>query len=307
MAEGQSAGSARLRARWEATTWSFDLVHGLCKSSVTEAIAAAACDVIAVRSFSPSPLNVSTGDDASAHTMTLDYLDPADSSQFFNFPQTFRANVGGTGQTTLSLDGFYGRSPIHTTVQARPAGSSDVFTMQPQLSGHTFPQEVRIVVPPQILIQMMHNEARDLSSSTVRSLIGWAMRNRFSDSQYFSNQTTYQAAILAGATYDATTNGVQPELNAAASVFDGSADPTSGCQGFWSPTASQWQVVQQALNSGTTTLPTGVGIPFNYGGHPELTQIVYISSVGQSNSQNAPAFLFVRKRSSNSPAVVSLN
>lgn len=183
-----------------------------------------------------------------------------------------------------------------------------MFIVNPEVSGRIANTvESRVVVPPQILIQMMRNEARDLPSTTVRTLIGWAMRNRFNDSQYFANQTTYQAAITAGATHDGTPNGVQPELDSAAGVFDGFDDPTSGCQGFWSPTAAQWQTVEQAINSGTTTLPSWIGIPFNYNGHPEITQIVYFPSVGQSNTQNAPSFLFVRKRSTNAPAAVRIN
>ncbi len=45
LAEGQSAGTASLRASWEATEWRSDLVHGLCKWSPVQALASAACDI----------------------------------------------------------------------------------------------------------------------------------------------------------------------------------------------------------------------------------------------------------------------
>ncbi len=109
---------------------------------------------------------------------------------------------------------------------------------------------------------------------------------------------------------------MQPELDAAASVFNGATgDVAYGSQGWWSPTNDQWTTINQALASGTTTLPTNVGIPFNYNGHNESTQIVYFSSVGLNtgvpSKSNAPAFLFVRRRDPNAnpplPAVVKLD
>jgi hypothetical protein len=156
---------------------------------------------------------------------------------------------------------------------------------------------------------MMHNEAGGVSSATVRKYLGFALKNRFSDSQYFSGQTTYQAAVNAGATHDDLGTGVQPFLDDAATVFwdtSGGGDPTYGCQGFWSPTDSQWTILQQALNSGTTDIPDGVGAPSFVSSYPR--QYVYFSSVGHGTvpgSTNAPSFVFVRKRPNPSdPAVV---
>lgn len=140
------------------------------------------------------------------------------------------------------------------------------------------------------------------------------MQNRFSDQTFFAGQTTYQIAITQGATHNNLANGKQPELDAAASVFDGFTDESQGSQGFWSPTDSQWATVAQALANSTTTLPSNVGIPFTYNSNPDMTQIVYFSSVGLNNlvgRRNAPAFLFVRKRDPNAsprlPAVVRID
>jgi hypothetical protein len=162
---------------------------------------------------------------------------------------------------------------------------------------------------------MFSSEAGTLPSSTVRPLLGWSTRNRFGDRTYFSGQTNYQVAITQSATTDPNlADGRQPELDSAAGVFDGYTDPSYGSQGFWSPTTDQWATVNQALGSRTTKLPQNIGIPFDYNGHPEITQIVYFSSVGTNprrGYEGAPTFLFVRKRDPNAnprlPAVVQID
>jgi hypothetical protein len=292
-------------------TWSGDRVaYGfMCSSQYGGGGATAQLTVIKVTNVDPSEMHASTGDAAADHQLSVTFL-PSNLSIQLSFVSALLGNPGGSSDCSLTLPVQSGFSPISTTVKATPSGASGAFSVRPWF-GTAFPKECIAIVPPQILIQMTRNEARDINSSTVRVLLGYAMKNRFGDSQYFGSQTTYQAAIQAGATYDTSvTTGVQPDLDSASNVFwptSGGSDPTSGCQGFWSPTSSQWQTVQQALNSATTTLPNNIGLPFNYGGHPELTQVVYFPSAGMSNTQNAPAFLFVRKRTATDPAVVQLN
>lgn len=154
---------------------------------------------------------------------------------------------------------------------------------------------------------MMRNEARGLTSTTVRLLLGWSLRNRFNDGQFFSGQTTYSAAINAGATRDTDLKaGEQPELDAAANVFDGFIDPSEGGQGFWSPTPDQWMRVQAAI--GSNDLPANVGAPGFISSYPR--QYVYFSSVGDNpihRPRFAPSFLFVRKRPPGGPAVIQIN
>jgi len=165
-------------------------------------------------------------------------------------------------------------------------------------------------VPPQILIQMLAREARGLPDNGVRDLLGVSMKNRFGDSAYFQNQTTYDAAIRAGATFDTSvTNGSQPELSAAARAFGSTFDPSQGCQGFFSPTTAEWAIVDQALLNPSTTLPSIPGLPFDYNGQPHITQIVYFPIVGDNPYIPGfqPAFLFVRKRNPDQNAVVQIN
>jgi hypothetical protein len=285
-----------------AAGWICCSLYGCCCAS-------AIVTVLYVSIGYPSEMHASTGDAAADHQLSVTFL-PSNLSIQLSFVSALLGNPGGSSNCSLTVPVQTGFSPISTTVKAAPSGASGAFSVRPWLTT-TFPNECIAIVPPQILIQMTRNEARDINSSTVRVLLGYAMKNRFGDNQYFSGQTTYQAAIQAGATYDTSvTTGVQPDLDSASNVFwptSGGGDPTSGCQGFWSPTSSQWQTVQQALNSATTTLPNNIGLPFNYGGHPELTQVVYFPSAGQSNTQNAPAFLFVRKRTATDPAVVQSN
>ena len=271
-----------------------------------------ACTDFTITRVSPPELHVSTGDPAASHQITVEFT--PNEMVLMAFYATKLGNPGGTSDATLAIGNQgteIGRSPITVNVKASPAGGSIASVVNPDIGGRRSQLQSIVIVPPQILLQMMLNEARGLSSTSVRKYLGFAMKNRFGDSQYFPGQNTFASAINAGATHDATlTTGDQPYLDDAATVFwdtSGGGDPTFGCQGFWSPTASQWQTVQQALNNGTTTLPGGIGIPFNYNGHNELTQVVYLSSVGQSNTQNAPSFLFVRKRSAGNPAVVQID
>jgi hypothetical protein len=158
---------------------------------------------------------------------------------------------------------------------------------------------------------MMRNEARDLGPPEARIFLGWAIRNRFNPDDlrsYFQGQNSYYESIVVKrqATYDTrVTTGEKPELDFASAAFNGYIDPTSACQGFWTPTPSQWANIKDALTSGTSTLPANVGAPFNYNVVNEITQFVVFDSVRLATTTypgtDTPAFVFVRKRD---PAVV---
>lgn len=273
-------------------------------------VLAVVCATVEITNISPGILNVSTGDAASAHTLTVDFT-PAGTSASISFQATFAANYGGSSQASLTIPTVTGTSPVTSTVKAGGVDSSGAFSVQPAADGNLSPKETRVIVPPQVLLKMMNKEAGGLNNpAPSMPLLGWSMRNRFNDSAYFQGQTNYAAAISASATQSNLAIGKQPELDAAAGVFDGFFDPSSGCQGFWSPTDSQWVTIDQALKHPTTTLPTGVGEPFCYNGKCKLTQYVYFPSVGFNNRpgrQNAPAFVFVRKRNVGDIAVVQVN
>lgn len=289
----------------------------LQKARLAAAALCQACVVggtpVTITSLSPSEVHASTGDAASAHTLTMTFTPPY--NILFNFPVTFLYNYGGVNQAVLTVPSTAQPSPLTTTVKADSQGYSGVFVVHPECAGQVFPQQSIVIVPPQILLQMMKAEAGGLPSFDARLFIGWAIRNRFNDSM-FGAPTSYYAAITCAncAAYDTgVTAGRQPELDASANVFNGATgDPTYGSQGWWSPTLTQWQNVQSLLNSNppTTNLPgdrSVTGISFFYGGDPSRTQIVYFSSVGSSNTVNAPAFLFVRRRNPSDPAAVKLN
>ena len=259
-------------------------------------------------------MHLSTGDPASSHQFTVTFT-PRNVYSQIAFYTTRLGNPGGTSDATLAIGSqgtAQGFSPVSANVKASSAGSSIVLRVNPDAgSGQSSLQSI-VIVPPQILLQMMHNEAGGVSSTTVRRYLGFALKNRFSDSQYFSGQTTYQAAVNAGATHSDLGTGLQPFLDDAVTVFwdtSGGGDPTYGCQGFWSPTDAQWAILNDALSSRTTTLPDNVGAPSFVSSYPR--QYVYFSSVGNGTvpgSRNAPSFVFVRKRPDpNDQAVIKLD
>jgi hypothetical protein len=307
---GVGPGESFIHARW--TSPLYDCSEGAgCFALYSNAEAFAVMTVYKITSMSPSSIHVSTGDQAQDRTISVTF-DPANSAAGIVFQTTFVSNVGGTAQATLAVPANSGTTPVNTTVKASPVNSSGVFVVHPRFDFSSQPDshQTSVIVPPQILIQMLVNEARALPDNSVRDLLGVSLKNRFGDSTYFANQNTYDAAIRAGATFDTSVaNGKQPELSAAARVFSSTFDPSSGCQGFWSPTTAQWAIVNQALNNPSPTLPSGTGIPFTYNGQPQITQIVYFPIVGDNPNipEFQPAFIFVRKRDPGQNAVVQIN
>ena len=163
-----------------------------------------------------------------------------------------------------------------------------------------------MLVPPQKLIQMMRGEANAYDEATQTSL-GSVAANRFGDAA-FGNPTSWQAAINGDfqGTNSSVTTGVQPELDRAVNLFDGTTgDIVGGAKCFWTPLTSQWNNINAALGSGTTTFPSDTGAPGCWGG--QTRQIVVKSSVQQHFQRSAPAFVFLRLRpSGGDPAVVSI-
>jgi hypothetical protein len=225
-------------------------------------------------------------------------------------------NLGGTSDASLTIPSASGRSPINTTVEADPDGASGVFLIRESVRGGGVmtPENLRIVVPPQILLQMLRNESRAFGDRPLlKSLLGWSFRNRFGDRNFVHQ--TYEANIKNEATYDPTLkNGDPRELRPAAGTFADpqNFDPSSGCFGFWSPKNTQWEKVKLMLDSGTTQMTerSQTGMGFYYTGNPALTQIVYFPVVGLNNRPDfdqAPAFLFMRKREPSQPAAVRID
>jgi hypothetical protein len=94
-------------------------------------------------------------------------------------------------------------------------------------------------------------------------------------------------------------------MDIASSVFAGvSPGNFCGSLAFWTPTASQWQTVQSALQSGTTNFPSNTGAPVYSSWQTSQQQILFVPAVG-SNSQGIPYFLFLTQRSSTQAAAVN--
>jgi hypothetical protein len=100
-------------------------------------------------------------------------------------------------------------------------------------------------------------------------------------------------------------------LRNAAQVFTSEVgDIVGGSECYWSPTNSQWQKIQAALQSGTKKFPSGIGAPGCWQG--QTRQIVYKSSIGLNisggtNYDAAPAIVSLRLRPQDTaPAVVEI-
>jgi len=259
-------------------------------------------------SQSPSILNMSSGDTGIGITVSVapptvassvvfsvgGVTNPVTSSSTasftYNTPSTFTGNdlwkisIGGTNS---------------------PSGAQDALACT---YGVCAPQLSSTTVPPQILIQMMQAETNG-TTNTAMTAVGEVVRNRFSSSIFNPPYSTYQNAIPGQFAFTSTTTGIEPELDIAASVFTGvSAGNFCGSLAFWSPTTTQWQNVQTALQSGTTTFPANIGAPtFNPSVWPtSQQQILFVPAIG-SNQNGVPFFLFLTQRSSTQPAAINVS
>jgi hypothetical protein len=264
-----------------------------------------------VVSQSPSSFNMSTGDTDKSITVTVQ---PSQAVLTRVFSQGLLRNPNSdcNAQISIATQTGSGTTTHQVTVPSQYAGCSGVFGAIATANGIQSSGDTTITIPPQILIKMIIGEAGGETDTAMRA-VGVAARNRIYPSQdpLFPGQGTYQTAIIPsqfqGAT-NATTNGPEPPLTHAADVYDQRVgDIVAGSRCFWSPTAPQWATVQTALQSGTTTFPSGTGGTTCYA-DPAQRQIVYKVSVGNnSNGCGAPAFLFLRPRSASDPAVVQID
>ena len=276
-------------------------------------------------------LAMSTGDNPQVKTSASNSAYPIDAVYI-------TALEGGNGaignphsdcQASLSISEGTGTGSATSTISASPAGCSGVFGAYSAVGGTTTQNTIEVVVPPQILIQMLYGEAHGqaVTGDTVsEQAIGAAVRNRFGDPVYFSKVNTYQDAITGGqfvsiqtcqAAGNCVQNGTTPELSNAALLFGGvttGAMNVANAKCFFSPDADDWSDIQDALgNSKVTVVPTVNDDPGCFSRqvkgqiHRENEQFVYKASIGDNaNGSGAPAFIFVQYKKSSDPAVIQI-
>lgn len=94
----------------------------------------------------------------------------------------------------------------------------------------------------------------------------------------------------------------QAVLTSAGIYDEDIADPTGGAFAFLSPTAEQWTIISEALSSGTLDMPEGAGVTDdNFPAFAPL-QIVIVDGTWRYDD-GRPAFIFIRHRSADKPAV----
>jgi hypothetical protein len=252
----------------------------------------------------PTVLNASSGDTGKGITVTVSPSNLA-SAVFFKQGSITNPNSSSTARFTYNKPTSFTGSDLWTLSIGGTNSPSGIQNSQACVSNVCASPLSNVAVPPQILIQMIQAEAGGTNSTTMTAVAEVA-RNRFSSSIFGGQYTTYQNTIVPGQfAFTSTTTGIEPELDIAASVFTGnSAGNFCGSLSFWTPTSNQWQTVQTALQSGTTTFPSNTGAPTYSSWPTSQQQILYVPAVG-TNSSGVPYFLFLSQRSPTQAAAIN--
>lgn len=258
-------------------------------------------------SQSPTQFNMSTGDTKQI-TVTLT---PGNVQATVSFGQSRFENPYSSCAANLNIPNATGSGQFaqNVTVSSTYASCSGAFSVVGSVGGTAANTSTKVYVPPQVLIQMMQAEAGGTGNSTLMQGLGDVATNRIESSIFYNNptgsNTNYQNTIVAGQfSTTSTSTGIEPELDLSVSVFLSTGGAFCDALSFWTPTASQWSVVQAAWQSGTTTFPSGTGAPTYQTWPTSNQQIIYASNVG-TQSNGAPNFLFLGWRSPSSVAVAS--
>ena len=214
---------------------------------------------------------------------------------------------------SLSIPNGAGTGSATSTISASPTGCSGIFGVYGNVGGTTTQNAIDVVLPPQVLIQVLYGEAHGQAvtgDSVSEPAIGATIRNRLGDTVYFPGINTYQDAITPSqfmGINTSITTGTTPELNNAALIYGGvttTAMDVANCKCFFTPDAAGWSQIQAALNSGTTILPAVNSDPKCFQSN---RQFVYKSSIGNNaNGNGAPAFIFEQWRKSADPAAIRI-
>ncbi len=248
------------------------------------------------------------------------------------YTSVFQGDPSGTcpngSHVTLSMPDGTGTGSATSSISASPAGCSGIFQIW-GAGGGTTTNLLEVVVPPQIMIQTEVGEAGAQTQPGDDSMVALLLtaKNRFGDKRFPGASGgpawTWQDALTAPGQYygyvNTTPNGVQPELNYAASVYSGATTvDILNCEAYWSPTNAQFATLQSWANANTPanaisdpSWPNLVGAPIVWHGEPK--QAVIKSSIGTNarrdrNDYNAaPAFVLFRQApSGTAPAVITI-
>ncbi len=92
----------------------------------------------------------------------------------------------------------------------------------------------------------------------------------------------------------------------AAGIFNHSTkDTTGGSFGYFSPTPAQYELIKEAFELGSRTLPAGCGTTDeNFPSFAPIQIVVLSQSAPSSQGSQVPAFVFIRSRTSVDPVVI---
>ncbi len=300
LVRGVSAGATSVSASYNGYTYRYN--GSVCIGTFPVPGGGTSPATVTSLSQSPSQFNMSTGDTKQIAVTVTPSNVPVTLS--FSGRTSPTSNPDSSGAATLTINGS-GSGTINAGVTASPAGNSGVYSVTASGGGATSSNSTTVDIPPQVLIQMMQAEAGGTGNSTAMQGLGDVAQNRIHSSIFNPPYSNYQNTIVAGQfALTSTATGIEPELDLSVNVFTGSSARFCGALAFWTPTATQWTVVQNAINNPSTTFPSGTGAP-TFSSWPQSNQeIVYVSSVG-TQSNGAPNFLFLIQRSPSQYAAVA--
>lgn len=259
-------------------------------------------------SLSPSSLNVSTGD--TNKQITVSSSPPVLMSGSYSIG--LYSNVNGSCPANLGIGNIGGTGTASSTVAATKFPCSGIFNVLGAVNSKTSANSIQVIVPPQQLVSMLFGESGGGYGSAVDQELGLSVQHRFQyagQPSVFGGVATWQAAITTqqyNGYNPAVTTGVEPSLDNAVIVFSGASKVNiQNAPCFFSPTPTGWAAIQAALNSGTTTSPTGIQYdPLCFGSNRQI--LVQSSMPPNLNRSGAPAFVFEQSRAASSPAVIQI-
>ncbi|MFB3815952.1 MAG: hypothetical protein ACE14L_17750, partial [Terriglobales bacterium] len=305
MVHGVSVGTSQIATTiFGPTYFEYEYQPGVKVTCPKEYIGPAGPANVISLTQSPGSLNMSRGDTNKTIAVTVNPSGAIASNLVFT--TALQSNPNSASPASLSIPGASSISGTQNfTISVSGTNSpSGIFLAHSCASG-ACSANTTINIPPQVLIQMMQAEAGGTGNSTLMQALGDVAQNRIHSTIFNPPYSNYQNTIVSGQfATTATSTGIQPELDLSVNVFVGPPGRFCNALAFWTPTSTQWQTVQAAISSGTTTFPSGTGAPTFASWSNQNQQILFMSSVG-TQSNGAPNFLFLAFRNSTQTAAVT--